>query len=125
MSERIRLTISVPKEAHDVFTRMAGTVGQSVGRVMGDWLQDTVEGAEFVTAKMIAAREAPKTVMREMQAFARGLVDEADSLIAEERERGRVARLGGLDRARDPPFPPPSPTGGKSPNKGKGKGQKP
>lgn len=39
---------------------------------MGDWLADTAEGAQFVAMKMEEARKAPKTVMREFQAMARG-----------------------------------------------------
>lgn len=118
-AERVRLTISVPKEAHEVFTRMAETTGQSVGRVMGDWLQDTLEGAQFVTQKMEEAKRAPKTVMRELQAFSRGMASAVDELVDEAREkerRGRMPAVPAPGAARvGAAQPPSSPTGGKSP----------
>lgn len=75
MSERIRLTISVTPEVHAIFSRMADAAGISLGRCMGDWLADTAEGAQFVAAKMEAARSAPKTVLRELHAMSAGLHD--------------------------------------------------
>lgn len=80
MSERIRLTITVSPEVHAVFSRMAEAGGLSLGRCMGEWLADTSEGAQFVATKMEEARKAPRVVMREMQAFARGVVDQVDEL---------------------------------------------
>lgn len=72
MSDRIRLTISVEPEVHAIFSKMAEASGMSLGKCMGDWLADTAEGAQFVAMKMEEARKAPKTVMREFQAMARG-----------------------------------------------------
>lgn len=79
MTERVRLTITVPQETHAVFQQMADVSGQSLGRVMGDWLADTSEGAQIVVKKLIEARNAPKLVMREFRAMAVGLVDEIDA----------------------------------------------
>jgi len=66
MTDRIRLTISVLPEVHEVFVSMADAAGISLGKCMGDWLADTAEGAQFVAMKMQEARKAPKTVMREL-----------------------------------------------------------
>ena len=49
-SPNIRLTITVTPEVHAAFSRMAEASSMSLGRCMGEWLADTVEGVEFVTA---------------------------------------------------------------------------
>ena len=115
-AERIRLTISVTPEVHEVFTRMADSAGVSLGRCMGDWLADTIEGAQFVAAKMAEARQAPKTVMREMQAAAKGLHVEA---LATTEHMRAVGWRSGSRGAAAPPLPPSSNTGGKSPRRRK------
>ena len=116
MSERIRLTISVTPEVHAVFTRMSEVGGISLGKCMGEWLADTIDGAQFVAQKMEDARKAPRVVMREMQALSRGIVDEVDEIARQVR--------GGLqvpDAQRQAPAgrrassPPSSNTGGKVP----------
>ena len=121
MTKRIRLTISLLPEAHAVFSRMAQVSGTSLGKCIGDWLADTAEGAQFVASKMEQARSAPKTVMREFQAMARGLVEEVDASIDEIRKksmaasRATKAQLRGADRGHA--GPPSSNTGGKVPRK--------
>lgn len=99
--DRIRLTISVSPEVHEVFSRMAEAGGMSLGRCMGDWLADTLDGAQFVAQKMEEARKAPRVVMREMQSMARGLMDEVDGAAQAQRAA--------------PSSPPSSNTGGKVP----------
>jgi hypothetical protein len=114
MTERIRLTITVTPEVHDVFSRMAEASGLSLGRCMGDWLEDTCEGAQFVAQKMLEAKKAPRLVMREMQSAARGLLDEVNAAAADQRSRQALA----VARHPAQPAPPSSNTGGKSPGKG-------
>jgi len=119
MSERIRLTISVEPEVHAIFSKMAEASGMSLGKCMGDWLADTAEGAQFVAMKMVEARKAPKTVMREMQAMAHGLAQEVDAQV----DKIRKSALTGDGEARFPRHgggrqgvtPPSSNTGGKVP----------
>jgi hypothetical protein len=122
MSERIRLTISVTPEVHAVFSRMSEAGGMSLGKCMGDWLADTIDGAQFVAQKMEDARKAPRTVMREMQAMSRGLVVEADAMAAQ----WRSGRSGdGRSPAQPGPgaaSPPSSNTGGKVPRRNPKKG---
>ena len=113
--ERIRLTISVTPEVHEVFSRMAESGGMSLGKCMGEWLTDTIDGAQFVALKMQEARKAPKVVMREMQAFARGFVDEVDLAaagIGAGRPRTGVSQAA---TGQAVPRPPSSNTGGKFP----------
>jgi hypothetical protein len=114
MSERIRLTITVTPEVHEVFSRMSNAAGISLGKCMGDWLGDTMDGAQFVAQKMEEARKAPRVVMREMQVFAGGLVDQVNATAESLR---RVPAASGARRHPAEPVPPSSNTGGKSPRK--------
>lgn len=94
MSDRIRLTISVTSEVHEVFTRMAEVSGVSLSKCMGDWLADTVEGAQFVTHKVQEAKKAPRRVMREMHAFAQGLASEVGEAAEALRRPGERSATG-------------------------------
>lgn len=91
----------------------------SLGKCMGDWLADTAEGAQFVAMKMAEARRAPKTVMREVQAMARGLVDEVDAQMEQIRKKSLVdSRTPDAQHRRaagGKASPPSSNTGGKVP----------
>jgi hypothetical protein len=114
MADRIRTTISVAPEVHAIFVRMAEAAGISVSRCMGDWLADTAEGAQFVAHKMEEARKAPKLVMREMQAYAKGMVKEVDAITDQMRRQALAS-----ERAAAAGVPAPSSnTGLKSPRKG-------
>lgn len=115
--ERIRLTISVTPEVHEVFSRMAEAGGMSLGKCMGEWLTDTIEGAQFVALKMQEARKAPRVVMREMQAFARGMVSEVDEVAASLRPGLPRTGVRQASAGQAVPVPPSSNTGGKVPRK--------
>lgn len=131
-ADRIRTTISLDPQVHAIFVTMAEASGTSVSRCMGDWLADTAEGAQFVASKMQEARRAPKTVMREMQAMARGLVDEVNEQVQAIRQKSLMdtrptqaeLRRTGVRKAPAAVEPPCSPTGVKSPGKGKSQGRK-
>ncbi len=119
MSDRVRLTVSVPSEALDVFRSMADAAGISVGRCIGDWLADTADGAQLVAAKMQEAKRAPRRVMQEVRAMLRGAHGEAGDVLEALRRKGRSDRAG--DAAGAPArsaAPPSSNTGGKSPKRG-------
>lgn len=115
-TERIRTTISIDPEVFEVFKTMAEAGGTSVSRCMGDWLADTVDGAQFVAQKMQEARKAPMNVMREFQAMSVGFSEEVNAL-TESFRADRVAvgtRSAPAGRAR-PGKPPSSNTGVKVP----------
>jgi hypothetical protein len=97
-AERIRTTISVDPEVLQVFRTMADAAGLSLSRCMGDWLGDTVDGAQFVAQKMQEARRAPVTVMREMQAFAHGLQSEMETTLDVVRAKAKAGG-GGMPQA--------------------------
>ena len=128
--ERIRLSITVTPEVHAIFTRIAEAAGTSLGHAMGDWLEDTSDGAQFVAQKMVEARQAPKTVMREMQAFTKGLMAEVDDLAGQMRRGEWPAEVGSAQPGRrlataPHPSPPSSNTGGKVPRGNPKKGTRP
>jgi hypothetical protein len=66
--ERTRLTITIENEALQAFREMADAAGISLGKTIGDWCADTVEGAKFTTAKLIEARNAPRKAMDDFTA---------------------------------------------------------
>jgi hypothetical protein len=125
-SDNIRLTITVSPDVHAAFSRMAQASSLPIGRCMGEWLADTLEGVEFVTAQMVKAREAPRQVVREMRQGLLGLVDETNDLLTQLRAAGKVTST--APAARSAPGAPGEPgtaaasprpviRGGKSPGK--------
>lgn len=99
-AERIRTTISIDKDVHQIFVAMAEAGGMSVSRCMGEWLSDTAEGAQFVALKMQEAKRAPKAVMRELQAAASGLGGEVADLFTELRAGKSADKVPARSRAR-------------------------
>lgn len=112
-----RVSVPLSAEALVVFQRLAKAGNMSTGRAIAEWLNDTVEAAEYMATTMERARAAPKIVMREMHAYALGLADETGDLMRQIAEKGKADRaadasavastLGGV------PIPPPCNTGGK------------
>jgi len=119
--ERIRLTITVTPKVHAAFSRLASASGMSLGRAMGEWLEDTLDAVEYTAGLVEKARAAPKMVMREVHSYAMGLADETGALLKKLRGEGAAsgpAPARGAVLARPLP-PPPRPVirGGKSPRK--------
>lgn len=132
--KNIRLTISVTPEVHAGFERLAAASGTSMSKCMGEWLSDTLDAVEYTASMVEKARLAPKMVMREVHAYALGLVDETGAVLNAMRsgqpvtdipstaEKVRAARAaaasdepkGGGCRRRAG-SPPPCNTGGKVP----------
>ena len=108
---RIRTTISLDADVHDIFKRMAHAGGMSVSRCMGEWLADTSDGAQMVALKMQEARESPLKVMREFQALAGGLQDEVSKTMDHLRDQKKQTGAAGLvhaSRAASSSLRPPS-----------------
>lgn len=101
MAERIRLTISVTPHAHEVFSRLAAASGVSLGRAMGDWLNDTASAADLMVGRVHEVRSAPSAAF---QMYMAELAQKTLELTVSPPERRT--------------FPPSSNTGGKSPSKG-------
>ena len=70
-----RVTVPIDVDVLAVFERLAAASGTSVGKAMGTWLADTVEGAQAMADLMEKARNAPKQAVMELHAYALGLTD--------------------------------------------------
>ena len=91
-SDPIRLSITVTPEVHAAFRRLADASGMSMGKAMGEWLGDTLEAVQFMAEKMEQARSAPRLVMQEMHAYALGITDQTQEVLAQVRKREREGR---------------------------------
>ena len=122
----IRLTIPVSAEAHAAFTRIARATGMPVGRAMAEWMDDTLDAAQYLAETLEKAREAPRLVAQQLHAYALGVADETGQLLKQVRE-GSKTRPGQAAAGRDAAgslIPPSCNTGGKVPQrKGKGSAQ--
>jgi hypothetical protein len=104
-TERIRTTISLSPEVHEIFKRMAESAGLSVSRCMGDWLKDTADGAQLVAMKMHEARNSSLDAMRQVHEIAIETIDKKTTLKAGAVGGGGQAQPGrGLSQARHPPL---------------------
>lgn len=74
---------------------MASAGSMSISRAMGDWLNDTLEAAEFMTSMIERARASPRLVVQELHAHALGAADEAVSLLDEIRQKAAAERAAG------------------------------
>lgn len=96
MTARIRTTISVDEKTYEAFKIMASAANMSVSKCMGEWLSDTVEGAQFVTQKMLEAKSAPMKVLKEMKDMTFDLQSELDITLQKESKKQRdVPDFGG------------------------------
>lgn len=107
---------------HAAFTRLSDASNMSLGRAMGEWLEDTMDAALYSATLLEKARAAPKQVMAEVHAYALGLADETGALLKQVRAKARADRSSGTrDEAGSagPEAHPPRPVirGGKSPRK--------
>jgi hypothetical protein len=112
--QKVRLTITVPADVHQVFQRLAKASSMPTGRAMGDWLTDTIDAAEFMATNMERARAAPKLVAQELHAYALGLSDEMGDIMQKLREKGTEDRAKGAlahSLRHASPTTPPSNTG--------------
>ena len=99
MTERIRTTISLDAKTHEAFKIMAAAANMSVSKCMGEWLADTVDGAQFVTQKMLEAKSAPTKVLKEMKDMAFDLQNELDFTLQQEAKKQRGAPDSGGKRS--------------------------
>lgn len=123
---RVRTTISVDPEIHEIFKRMAEVSGSSVSRCMGDWLASTSEGAELVTHRMEGIKRSPLDALIELRKDFSSIVDKADVALAEIKKKAapgqQALRSSPAGQVQPASRAPSSNTGLKSPTKGRGKG---
>lgn len=110
MTNRIRTTISVDREVHEIFKSFAEATGVSVSRCMGDWLSETAEGAQFVAQKVQEAKTAPMRVLREFQGLTKHLNADVEKTIAEVQARPRQPAQGAAGGGGAAPLPEDAPS---------------
>jgi hypothetical protein len=122
MSDRIRTTISLPQNVHEIFKNMADASGVSLSRCMGDWLAETADGAQHVSLQLMRAREASFKGIRELHTSLKNAESmnkiTSDSLASTSDRRAAPVGRGALGT-------PYSNTGLKSPAAAKKGGSKP
>lgn len=122
----VRVSVPVTAQVHEVYSRLAASTSTSLGKTMGEWLESTLEGAEFMAGKMEQAKKAPQRVMREIHAYALGVSDETGTIIERMKAKGKEERAALARDARvrssATPYPPTSNTGGKVPKNTKNPG---
>lgn len=94
---KVRVTVPVTTDTLELFKRLAAVQGTSVGKAMGEWLADTGDAVESMTALLADARRSPIKVARQMEAYAHGLTDLTSGLLDELRAKARQ----GAPRAAD------------------------
>jgi hypothetical protein len=96
-----------------------------VGRAMAEWMDDTLDAANYLADTLEKAREAPRLVAQQLHAYALGIADETGALLHQVREGSRARRSRAEPGSAVPsPVPPSCNTGGKVPPiKGKGSAQ--
>jgi len=99
----VRLTIPLSPNVHAVFSRISEASGVSLGRCVNSWLFDTLDAADFMAQKMEGARQSPRILSRELNAYAAGLSVALDDVLTKAKAIN----------------PPSSNTGGKLSNRGK------
>ena len=85
----VRVTVPVTPEVQEAFQRLAAASGMSTGKAMGEWLQDTLEGALAMAEMLEKARSAPKQAVRQMHSYVLGLTDVTSELLADLSKRSR------------------------------------
>jgi ABC-type transporter Mla subunit MlaD len=79
-SKPIRVTVPVTPEVLALFQRLSKAAGQSVGRAMGQWLEETRDGLEPMIDILEQHKKAPKKAIQSLQLYAGTLTDLSDDL---------------------------------------------
>ena len=88
MTRRVRTTISLKPEVLEVYRQMAEASGSSLSRVIGDWLDGTLDGAMLINQKVVEAKGMPNKFLSGMQS----LFDETYTEVSRSFEDGVFGR---------------------------------
>jgi hypothetical protein len=122
----IRVTVPVSPEVLELFQRFSRLSGQSVGRSMGSWLEETKDGIAPMMDILEHHKKAPMKAIQSLQAYAGTLTDLTGDLFDKvaQMDRGTEQLESAASSARAPVHtlekaqkrgltPPSSNTGGK------------
>jgi hypothetical protein len=131
----VRVTVPVPPHVLEAFRELAAVQGVSVGKAMGEWLTDTLDGVNAMVQLLAKAKRAPHLAVRELSGYAMGLSELTSELLDELRrdalarkaaggsgggpaKRGSAGAAAALPVQAKRPTPPVGNTGGKVPVEG-------
>lgn len=82
ISKPIRVTVPVSPEVLELFQRLSKISGQSVGRSMGSWLEETKEGLLPMMDIVEHHKKAPRQAIQSLQSYAGALTDLSQDLFS-------------------------------------------
>ena len=91
---KVRVTVPVTTDTLELFKRLAAVQGTSVGKAMGEWLADTGDAVESMTALLADARKSPVKVARQLHAYSMGVTELTSGLLDDLRSKSRGASSG-------------------------------
>jgi len=94
-TQKIRVTVPVSPEVLDRFKRLSQVAGQSVGRAMGEWLEETQTGLDPMIEILEKHKKAPLKAIQTLQAYAGTMHDMTQDLF----EKVQEMPTDGTDRA--------------------------
>lgn len=118
----IRVTVPVSPEVLELFQRFSKVAGQSVGRAMGSWLEETRDGLAPMIDILEQHKKAPMKAIQTLQNYAGTLTDLTDDLFTKvsHMDEGAAQLASAVASAqhtrevmKSPLTPPSSNTGGK------------
>ena len=74
-TSKVRVTVPVSAEVLALFQRLSQASGKSVGRLMGEWLDETRESLEPMIEIMSTFKTAPKAAVEALQLHANALTE--------------------------------------------------
>ena len=99
----IRVTVPVSPEVLELFRRFSRLSGQSVGRSMGTWLEETKDGIAPMMDILEHHKKAPMKAIQTLQNYAGTLTDLTDDLFTKVNamDRGRSELIAASDSAKN------------------------
>lgn len=74
-TQKIRVTVPVSPEVLERFKRLSRVAGQSVGRAMGEWLEETQSGLDPMIDILEHHKKAPLKAIQSLQNYSATLND--------------------------------------------------
>ena len=100
--KHVRVTVPVAPHVLEAFKRLSAASGLSLGRTMGEWLADTVDGVEVMSGLCEKARAAPRMAVQELHSYALGLSDLTSQLVQDIKNKAGGPVAGTGKRSADP-----------------------
>jgi hypothetical protein len=91
----VRVTVPVPPHVLEAFRELAAVQGVSVGKAMGEWLTDTLDGVNAMVQLLAKAKRAPHLAVRQLSGYAMGLSELTSELLEEVRRDSKAGKVAG------------------------------